>query len=219
MWRLPCWGCPWSPCEEGTAPPPVGEIDGTVAIEGQGVDGVTVNLSSGAATTTSGGGHFSFTDVEGGTYTITISGYPADASFDQTSAEVTIASSGQKVTRNFTGAYIRTSSLMGQVTVEGKGLAGVTVSISGRSEAQMATDENGQYEFTGLRAGNYTVEISGFDPTDVAFASTSNAGRGGGGPDRRVERRGDVRPRVHDRRPGERRGQRASRASPSASRA
>ena len=168
-------GLPLVACEEGTAPPPVGEIDGTVAIEGQGVDGVTVNLSSGAATTTSGGGHFSFTDVEGGTYTITISGYPADASFDQTSAEVTIASSGQKVTRNFTGAYIRTSSLMGQVTVEGKGLAGVTVSISGRSEAQMATDENGQYEFTGLRAGNYTVEISGFDPTDVAFASTSNA--------------------------------------------
>ena len=168
-------GLPLVACEEGTAPPPVGEIDGTVAIEGQGVDGVTVNLSSGAATTTSGGGHFSFTDVEGGTYTITISGYPADASFDATSAEVTIASSGQKVTRNFSGSYIRTSSLMGQVTVEGKGLAGVTVSISGRSEAQMATDENGQYEFTGLRAGNYTVEISGFDPTDVAFASTSNA--------------------------------------------
>ena len=161
-------------CDDGTAPPPpVGEIDGTVVIESQGIDGVTVTLSSGAATTTSGGGHYSFTDVEAGTYTITISGYPADADFNPASAEVTIASAGQKVTRNFSGEYIRTSSLQGQVTVEGKPLVGVTVSISGRSEDQMATDANGEYKFTGLRAGTYTVTVSGF-AADVAFASESH---------------------------------------------
>ena len=166
-------GLPLVACEEGTAPPPVGEIDGTVVIESQGIDGVTVTLSSGAATTTSGGGHYSFTDVEAGTYTITISGYPADADFNPASAEVTIASAGQKVTRNFSGEYIRTSSLQGQVTVEGKPLVGVTVSISGRSEDQMATDANGEYKFTGLRAGTYTVTVSGF-AADVAFASESH---------------------------------------------
>ena len=113
--------------------------------------------------------------MEGGTYTITISGLPADASFDATTAEVTIAQSGQSVTRNFAGAWVRTASLMGMVTVEGKGLPGITVSITGRQEDQMVTDDNGQYTFTGLRAGNYTVEITGFDATDVAFSATSSA--------------------------------------------
>ena len=112
-------------------------------------------------------------DVEGGTYTITIAGYPGDASFEATTAEVTIAESGQTISRNFSGSWIRTASLMGMVTVEGMGLPGVTVAISGRQEAQALTDDNGQYTFTGLRAGNYTIEISGFDPTDVAFSSAS----------------------------------------------
>ncbi len=168
-------GLPLAACDSETAPPPVGQIDGQVVIEGEGIDGVSVSLSSGAATTTSGGGHYSFMDVEGGTYTITISGYPDDASFDQTTAEVTIASSGQTINRSFSGSWIRTASLMGMVTVEGEGLPGVTVAISGRQEAQMLTDDNGQYTFTGLRAGNYTVEISGFDATDVAFSATSSA--------------------------------------------
>ncbi len=168
-------GLPLAACESDTAPPPVGDIDGQVVIEGEGIDGVSVTLSSGAATTTSGGGYFSFTDVEGGTYTITITGLPADASFDATTAEVTIAQSGQSVTRNFAGAWVRTASLMGMVTVEGEGLPGITVSITGRQEDQMVTDDNGQYTFTGLRAGNYTVEITGFDATGVAFSATSSA--------------------------------------------
>ncbi len=167
-------GLPLAACEEGTKPPPVGEINGQVLVEREGVDGITVTLSSGAATTTSGGGHYKFTDVEGGTYTVTISGFPDDASFDQTSVEVTITQPDQAVNRNFNGSWIRTASLMGTVTVEGKGLPGITVSISGRQEAQMPTDANGQYTFTGLRAGNYSVEISGFDPTDVAFSSASS---------------------------------------------
>ena len=168
-------GLPLAACEEGTTPPPVGEIEGQVVIEGEGMDGIAVTLSSGAATTTSNGGHYQFSDVEGGTYTVSISGFPADASFDATSAEVTITSSGQTVTRNFSGSYIRTASLMGMVTVEGEGLAGITVNISGRQNAEMVTDANGQYTFTGLRAGNYTIEISDFDPTDVAFSSASGA--------------------------------------------
>ena len=168
-------GLPLAACDGGTKPPPMGEINGQVLVENEGIDGVSVTLSSGAATTTSGGGHFSFMDVEGGTYTITISGFPADASFSATTAEVTIATSGQTAAANFSGAWIRTASLTGMVTVEGEGLPGITVSISGRQEEQRLTDANGQYTFTGLRAGNYTVEISGYDATGVAFSSTSSA--------------------------------------------
>ena len=114
-------GIPLAACEETTPPPPVGSIVGQVSIEGTGIDGVSVNLSNGNTTSTAGGGNFRFDNVEGGAYTITISGYPSDATFDATSAAATIASAGQSVTVNFTGSFIRTASVMGTVTVENIG--------------------------------------------------------------------------------------------------
>ena len=118
---------------------------------------------------------FRFDGVEAGAYTVTIGNYPADASFDQTSAAATISTDGETVTVNFPGTFIRTSSIMGTVTVENEGLGGVTVKLSGTGESEWLTDGNGQYAFTGLRAGNYTIEISGFDDEDVAFGSTASS--------------------------------------------
>ena len=166
-------GIPLAACEEATPPPPVGSITGTVSIEGTGVDGVSVNLSNGNSTTTAGGGSYRFDNVEGGAYTVTISGFPSDATFDATSAAATISSAGQSVTVNFTGAYIRTASVMGSVTVENMGLPGVTVTLTGVSGATATTDDSGQYAFTGLRMGSYSVEISSFDSDEVGFSSTS----------------------------------------------
>ncbi|MDE0357037.1 MAG: hypothetical protein OXN92_04755, partial [Gammaproteobacteria bacterium] len=76
-------------CDEGTPPPveppppptPVGTISGTVTIEGTAASGITATLSSGATTTTGSGGSFAFAGVEAGTYTVTISGFPEDATF------------------------------------------------------------------------------------------------------------------------------------------
>ena len=162
-------------CGDGPLPPPAtGSIAGQVSIEGTGADGVSVNLSNGASTTTAGGGNYRFDGVQAGSYTVTISGFPADASFDATSASVTIPENGGSVTQNFQGSYIRTASVMGTVTVEGAGLSGVTVRLSGMADAQTATDMSGQYAFTGLRAGTYAVEISGFDGDEVAFGATSS---------------------------------------------
>ena len=161
--------------EDIIPPPPTGSITGQVSIEGMGADGVSVNLSNGASTTTAGGGNYRFDDVVAGPYTVTISGFPADASFDATSASVTIPETGGSVTHNFQGSYIRTASVMGTVTVEGVGLGGVTVRLSGMADSQTATDMSGQYLFTGLRAGSYTVEISGFDTDEVAFGATSSS--------------------------------------------
>ncbi len=168
-------GIPLAACEEATPPPPVGSIVGTVSIEGTGIDGVSVNLSNGNTTTTAGGGSYRFDNVEGGAYTVTISGFPSDATFDATSAAATISSAGQSVTVNFTGAYIRTASVMGTVTVENMGLPGVTVTLTGVSDATAVTDDGGQYVFTGLRMGNYSVEISGFDTDEVGFSATAAA--------------------------------------------
>ena len=159
-------------CGEDVIPPPVtGSIAGQVSIEGMGIDGVSVNLSNGASTTTAGGGTYRFDGVEAGAYTVTISGFPADASFDATSAAATIPETGGSVTLDFRGSYIRTASIMGTVTVENTGLGGVTVVLSGMSDATTATDMNGQYAFTGLRSGTYSVEISGFDSDEVGFGS------------------------------------------------
>ena len=167
-------GIPLAACEEATPPPPVGSITGTVSIEGTGIDGVSVNLSNGNTTTTSGGGAYRFDNVEGGAYTVTISGYPDDADFDATSAAVTISSAGQSATANFSGTYIRTASIMGTVTVENKGLAGVTVRLSGVASATANTDASGSYAFTGLRKGDYRVEIE-FQSDEIAFSATSSS--------------------------------------------
>ena len=163
-------------CGEGIIPPPPkGSIVGQVSIEGMGLDGVSVSLSDGRSTATAGGGNYRFDNVEQGSYTVTISGYPADASFDQTSAPASIGDTGGTVTVDFRGTYIRTAAIMGTVTVENMGLGGVTVRLSGMADGQTTTDDSGQYSFTGLRAGTYSVEISGFDSNEVSFSSTSGA--------------------------------------------
>ncbi len=163
-------------CGEDVAPPPpTGSVAGQVSIEGQGADGVSVTLSSGATTATAGGGSYRFDGVEPGSYTVSISGFPAEASFDATSMPVTVGETGGTATVDFSGSYIRTASVRGSVTVEGDGLAGVTVRLSGMADAEAMTDASGQYSFTGLRAGRYSVEISGFDGDEVGFSSTSSS--------------------------------------------
>lgn len=166
---------PLAACDEGTPPPPTGSIEGTVMIEGTGADGVTVTLNDGTTTTTAGGGAYRFTGVEGGVYTITISGYPSDASFDATQATATIASANQMVQVNFSGSYIRTSSILGVVTLEGTGLSGLSVALSGMSEGTTTTASDGAFAFTGLRAGTYTVEVSGYDSEAYSFSNTTQS--------------------------------------------
>ena len=161
--------------EDVMPPPPTGSIVGQVSIDGMGADGVTVSLSNGATTATAGGGNYRFETVEQGSYTVTISGFPADASFDATSKPANIGDTGGTETVDFRGDYIRTASIMGTVTVENMGLGGVTVRLSGMADSETATDDSGQYSFTGLRSGTYSVEISGFDSNEVSFSSTSGA--------------------------------------------
>ena len=179
-------------CDEGTPPPveppppptPVGTISGAVTIEGTAASGITATLSSGATTTTGSGGNFAFSGVEAGTYTVTISGFPEDATFAEVTQSATIATDGQNVQLNFAGEYVRTSSVVGNVVAAdammsgGDGqpetLAGVTVTLSGEHAMAdpMKTGMDGGFMFTGLRAGTYTVTISDF-PEDVSFETLS----------------------------------------------
>ena len=182
-------------CDEGEPPitdippppTPVGTISGTVTIDGTGATGITATLSSGATMATGAGGTFSFGGVEAGSYTVTISGYPADAAFPSATQAATIASDGQTVQLNFAGEYIRSSSLVGNVVAadpmmmgsdsNGDGrpdmLDGITVTLEGEhTMAEPQSTMEGGFAFTGLRAGSYTVMISGY-PEDVKFETPS----------------------------------------------
>jgi SdrD B-like domain len=166
-------------CDEGNdtpvAPPPTGTISGIVTIEGVGASGVTVTLSSGATAPTDGSGAYSFSGVAAGAYTVTISGFASDATFSSTAKAATISSAGQVATANFDGSYVRTSAILGSVAAGGSGLSGVAVAISGQSSASTTTDSNGQYSFSGLRAGSYTVSMTNPDASTYTFASSSES--------------------------------------------
>ena len=156
-------------------------IQGDVAIEGMPLPGVTVTLSGGTTTQTSADGSWAFTGLRAGSYTVTISGYPYDVSFEATQPAV-ITTANQVVRLYFNGTYIRTSEILGSVTVAGDGLPGVTVTASGGwsdrttwSDSTTTQTEDGLYAFTGLRAGTYTVAISGFDNEAYSFSSTSKS--------------------------------------------
>ncbi len=141
--------------------------------------GVTVTLDGehamGETMETGMDGGFAFTGLRAGTYTVTISDFPEDVSFETVSVEVEVEV-GEVGQADFTGHFIRNSAVEGQVVIEGEGLAGVTVTLSGGPADEsytMMTDADGMYRFDELRPGDYTVSISDFDTRDYEFAATS----------------------------------------------
>ena len=77
--------------------------------------------------------------------------------------------SGQNETGvDFSGSAI-TYDISGQVTANGTGLDGVTITLSGAGSGTTTTDIDGDYSFSGLSNGSYTVtpSLTGytFDPT------------------------------------------------------
>ncbi len=155
--------------------PAVGTVSGTVSVEGAGIAGVSVNLvgATSQSATTGSGGTYSFTGVEEGSYGVTIADFASDVSFSTTSKTTAITQDGQTVTVDFSGSYIRTSTIAGSVTVGGMGLAGVSVTATGPEGASSAVSDNaGNFSLSGLRAGDYTVAISDV-PAAYSFATTS----------------------------------------------
>jgi hypothetical protein len=169
-------------CDEGeegtTQPPPTpdpGSVTVNVSVEGTGLAGISIALSGASSQSgvTGQGGNFTFPSVPVGSYTVTISGFPADISFAETPKSVTVTE-GASAAAAFAGSFIRTASITGTVTADAGGIENVAVQLTGTEEFTTTTNASGQYQFTGLRAGNYSVEISGF-PVQVRFPFTKKA--------------------------------------------
>ena len=147
-----------------TAQPVV--MSGTIA----GTTGVTVTLTGGASTTTDASGNYSFSPVSNGTYTVTPSktGY----TFSPVSQSVTIG--GASVAGvNFTATLIPTYAISGTISPAASG-SGTTVALTGAATLTTLADGSGNYSFSGLPNGVYTLTPSktGFVFTPVSQSVT-----------------------------------------------
>ena len=173
-------------------------VSGVVSYEGHPAVGVTVELSGGLTTpepvTTDEGGAYSFMNLKRGTYTVAISGYEDDATFEEERL-VTLTPENRSGTADFDGVIARAETIGGTVFVEGLARAGVTLRATasfGYGPPEYAetdgTDAGGRYSFTNLRRGDYTVRVVdspeelGYDFADNDSTTVSvSGGQGGGG--------------------------------------
>ena len=134
-----------------------------------------------ATTTTDADGNYSFTRLAAGDYTVKVTKAGAiadltqtedpDATKDSTSGTVTL-NAGNPVQENINFGYVKKHAISGTVYLDqnrdkakdGGDIAqsGVTVKLvdaSGAVVATTTTDADGNYSFTGLNDGTYTVQV------------------------------------------------------------
>jgi Carboxypeptidase regulatory-like domain len=169
------WGCGGVVSgQSGQIPPPppptTYSISGTISPT-TGGSGATVTLSGAgaAATTADGSGAYTFTGLANGTYAVTPS--RAGYTFSPTSLNATV--NGANVTGiNFTAtAQTNTFSISGTITPTAGG-SGAAVMLSGPAAATTTADTSGNYSFTGLANGTYTVTPSN---TGYTFSPVSQS--------------------------------------------
>ena len=145
-------------------------ISGTISPTAGG-SGATIALS-GAATatvTTDASGNYTFSGLSNGSYALTPShtGY----TFNPTSQNATI-SSASVTGINFTATpQVGTFTISGTITPTAGG-SGATVTLTGPAAANTTTDTSGNYTFSGLANGTYTVTPSN---TGYAFNPVSQS--------------------------------------------
>jgi hypothetical protein len=138
-------------------------ISGTVTMDGSGLAGVTVFVGAYMATTIADGS-YSINGVPNGSYNLTAtkSGY----NFSPTSIQIKV-NNANITGQNFTG-ILSSYSISGTVTINGSGLAGVTIATNGGSATTLS---DGSYTISGLLSGSYTLTASkngySFSPASI----------------------------------------------------
>ena len=165
-------------CDSTTEPPPpppppaTGTITGTILVEGEPLANIGVSLSgpTSAATASLADGTFTFPSVQVGQYTVSITGLSDEVQFVQTTATVTVVG-GQTATVAFAGTFVRTASITGTVLVDDVGFEGATLALSGTESKTTTTGPTGEFSFPELRAGTFTVALTGL-AADLTFSVT-----------------------------------------------
>ena len=152
-----------------------------ITVELLGPDGAVI-----ATTTTDADGNYSFTRLPAGDYTVKVTKAGAIANLDQTedpdstkdntSGTVTL-NADNPVQENINFGYVKKHAISGNVYLDQNrdktkntgdiDLSGVTVKLldkDGNVVATTTTDANGNYSFTGLNDGTYTVQVDKTGP-------------------------------------------------------
>ncbi len=156
-------------------------ISGTITTSSGGiVPGVTVNISGAASGSASsnGAGTYAFTGLSNGSYTVT----PVSTAYTFTPVNRSVTVNGSNVVRqDFVATAVGgggggsgTFSISGRVVKSFNGLVsplpGVTMTLSGAAIGTTTTNTTGNYTFTGLPKGSYTVK-----PTFTGYAFTPSS--------------------------------------------
>jgi len=162
------FGCGGGVTSGPTQPSQSFSIFGTLSPMAGGA-GATVMLGGAAnvTTTANGSGAYSFTGLSNGNYAVTPSnvGY----NFSPTSQAVTISGANAPGV-NFTATAVATTyTISGTINPAATG-SGSLVTLSGAASFATTADGSGNYNFTGLSSGSYTISPSSqtatFSPTN-----------------------------------------------------
>jgi hypothetical protein len=148
----------------------------TISGKVTGASSVTVSVSgaSVASVTTDDAGSYSFSGLADGSYTVT----PSKDGFTFSPASLVVTVNGADETgKDFTASpVVNTYAISGKVT----GASGVRIDLGGANTGSTTSDSVGNYSFSGLADGSYTLtpvkDGYAFDPPSITVAlSGANA--------------------------------------------
>jgi uncharacterized protein (TIGR03437 family) len=150
------------------APPTTWSISGAVSSGG----GATIALTGAASNTTAAdsAGNYSFTGLSNGSYSVTAS----KSGFTISPAARAVTVSGANVVgMDFTATAIVSTWMISGTVSSG---AGATIALTGAASKTTTADSAGNYSFTGLANGTYSVAASksGFTMSPTSRAVTIN---------------------------------------------
>ena len=149
----------------------IGGVQGTVILNGGGYEGVQVTVAGSDTLRTDTGpdGSFDLADLPVGSYTVSLESLPSEVVCPEYSLDRTVERAG---VASATFDCTDLGGVSGTVILDGAPYAGVQVSLSGGVSADTSADPVGEFEFTDVRAGSYTVSLPGL-PANVTCTDTT----------------------------------------------
>ncbi|NLO91196.1 MAG: hypothetical protein GX410_04295 [Elusimicrobia bacterium] len=151
---------------------PVAKASGSVTLNSSALAGALISVSGSTTTAVSSAsdGTYSVNLPVGGNYTLT----PSSNSYTFTPASVSSAAFVADMAQDF-ASVAATKQVSGTISLGGNPMPGVTVSVSGDASASATTDSSGNYSFTLVSGGSYTLAPAKtnytFSPVNASTAS------------------------------------------------